>query len=173
MGKKIFIVSASARKEGNSDTLCGHFIKGAAEAGHHIEKIRLHEMKIKPCLGCGTCRDSGKCVHDDDMAENLDKMVQADVIVLATPVYFYSMNGNLKQFIDRTYSRFRQMSGKDFYFILTMGAPDKEYAKIALEGLGGYIKCVPNSKEKGIIFGFNDTVNVSAAQEAYALGKQI
>ena len=102
MSKKVLILSASPRKGGNSDLLCDQFAKGAEEAGHQVEKIRVQERSIAPCMACYACRNSGVCVQKDDMAAILEKMVQADVLVLATPVYFYSMDGQLKTLIDRT-----------------------------------------------------------------------
>ena len=85
MSKGILILSASPRKGGNSDLLCDQFAKGAEEAGHQVEKIRVQEKKISPCLACYGCRNTGVCVQKDDMASILDKMVKADVLVLATP----------------------------------------------------------------------------------------
>ena len=118
MTKKILVLSSSFRKGGNSDTLCDQFVKGAVEAGHQVEKIFINDKKIGYCHGCGVCNTTHKCVLLDDMAEILDKMVQADVIVMATPVYFYSMNGQMKTLIDRTVPRYEEIAGKDFYFIV-------------------------------------------------------
>ena len=73
MPKKILILSASPRKGGNSDLLCDQFAKGAGEAGHQVEKIRVQEKKIAPCLACYGCRGTGVCVQKDDMAAILDK----------------------------------------------------------------------------------------------------
>ena len=100
--KNVLIISASPRKHGNSDTLCDYFAKGAQESGNHVEKIFLAEKNIGYCTGCGVCNETHLCVQKDDMKEILDKMVTADAIVFATPVYFYSMNGRMKNFIDRT-----------------------------------------------------------------------
>ena len=116
--KQVLIISASPRRQGNSDTLCDQFAKGAKEAGHQVEKINLQDKKINFCLGCGACNSTHICVQKDDMKPLLDKMIVADVIVLATPVYFYSMNGQLKTFIDRCVPRYTEMTNKDFYFIL-------------------------------------------------------
>ena len=115
MSKKILIVSASPRTGGNSDLLCDQFAKGAQEAGHQVEKIRVREKKIAPCLACYGCRGTGICVQKDDMAEILEKMVEADVLVLATPVYFYSMDGQLKTLIDRTLPRYTEIRDKEVY----------------------------------------------------------
>lgn len=106
--KKVLILSASPRKGGNSDTLCDRFAQGATERGHKVEKVFLASQNIGYCRGCGVCNSTHKCVQRDDMAEILDKMVEADVIVLATPVYFYSMDGQMKTFIDRTVPRMVQ-----------------------------------------------------------------
>ncbi len=97
--KKILIISSSPRKGGNSDLLCDRFADGAKDSGHTVEKVFLADMNIRYCHGCGACNATHKCVQKDDMALILDKMVNADVIVLATPVYFYSMNGQMKTFM--------------------------------------------------------------------------
>ena len=86
--KKVLIISASPRKGGNSDTLCDQFAKGAIEAGHEVEKIRLAEKNVGFCSGCYACQKLKKCVKKDDANEIIETMLSADVIVLATPVYF-------------------------------------------------------------------------------------
>src|SRR5208283_586389 len=111
MIKRVLVLSASPRRGGNSDLLCEQFVKGAEEAGHQAEKIFLKDKKINYCTGCGTCIDRGKgCSQKDDMAEILDKMVTSDVIVMATPVYFYTMSAQLKTFIDRTCARYTEIN---------------------------------------------------------------
>ena len=94
--KKVLIISASPRKNGNSDLLCDRFAQGAKESGHAVEKVFTAAKNIGYCRGCGVCNATHRCVQKDDMADILDKMVQADVILLATPVYFYSMDGQMK-----------------------------------------------------------------------------
>ena len=90
--KKVLILSGSPRKNGNSDILCDEFMRGALESGNQVEKIRVSEKKIDFCSGCYYCQKSGGlCAKKDDMAEVLQKMIDADVIVLASPVYFYSI----------------------------------------------------------------------------------
>ena len=99
--KNILILSSSPRKNGNSDILCEQFIKGAKESGHNTEKIYISDMKINYCTGCGVCNTTSECVQKDGMEKIYEKMLKADVIVFATPVYFYSMCGQMKVFIDR------------------------------------------------------------------------
>ena len=110
MSKKVLILSSSPRKGGNSDILCDEFARGAQEAGNEVEKIRVASKKIHPCSACYYCRDhGGACVHKDDMAEVLQKMIDSDVLVLASPVYFYSIDAQLKAVIDRTVARWLEV----------------------------------------------------------------
>ena len=104
MSKKVLILSGSPRKGGNSDILCDEFLRGAREAGHQVEKVRPAEKKIAPCLGCYYCAShGGECVRRDDMADLLQQMIDADVIVLASPVYYASANATLVAFADRLF----------------------------------------------------------------------
>ena len=148
MSKKVLILSASPRKGGNSDLLCDQFAKGAEEAGHQVEKIRVQEKKISPCLACYGCRGTGVCVQKDDMAAILDKMVQADVLVLATPVYFYSMDGQLKTLIDRTLPRYTEIRDKEVYFIATAAA-GKGAMERTMDAMRGFTDCLPGAQVKG------------------------
>ena len=111
------------------------------------------------------------------MAEILDKMVNADVIVMATPVYFYAMNGQMKTLIDRTVPRYTEISHKDFYFILAAADDNKANLERALEGFRGFTQdCLEGTKEKGIIYGvgawqMGDIKGTPAMLEAYNMGK--
>ena len=118
MAKRVLILSSSPRRGGNSDRLCDEFLRGAAEAGHDAEKIFLRDRTIGYCTGCGAC-DGKPCPQRDDAAEIIDKMVRADVIAMATPVYFYTMAAQMKTLIDRCCARYTEISGKEFYLLLT------------------------------------------------------
>ena len=120
MAKKVLILSSSPRRGGNSDTLCDEFMRGAAESNHEVEKIFLRDKTIHYCTGCSTCSLYQKpCPQKDDAAEIIEKMVDADVIVMATPVYFYTISAQMKTLIDRCCGRYTEMNGKEFYFIVT------------------------------------------------------
>ena len=120
MAKKVLILSSSPRRGGNSDLLCDRFMAGAQQAGHDVEKIFLRDKKINYCTGCGVCYGGAKpCPQRDDAAEVVGKMIGAEVIVMATPVYFYTLCAQMKTLIDRTCARYTEMGGKEFYFILT------------------------------------------------------
>ena len=119
MAKKVLIISSSPRKGGNSDLLCDEFMKVAIEAGNEVEKIFLKDKTVHPCTGCSVCSMYGKpCPQKDDTAEIVEKMIAADVIVMATPVYFYTMSGQMKIMIDRCCARYTEITNKEFYFII-------------------------------------------------------
>lgn len=89
------------------------------------------------CTGCGVCNSTHKCVQKDDMAEIMDKMVNADVIVFATPVYFYTMDAQLKTLIDRTVPRYTEMVDKEVYYILTAADTNAANLEKTVESIRG------------------------------------
>lgn len=178
MSKKVLILSGSPRNNGNSDILCDEFMKGAIEGGNEVEKIRVAEKKIGFCMGCYACEPTGVCAIKDDMAEVLQKMIDADVIVLASPVYFYSVDAQLKALIDRTIARWLEVKNKEFYYIVTAAEAELEAAETTIECLRGYAKCVEGAKEMGIIYGLGvlkkgEIINTKAMTEAYDMGKSV
>lgn len=179
MSKNVLVLSASFRKGGNSDVLCDEFIKGAKEAGHNVEKIHVNDYQINFCHGCGICNTTHKCVQKDDMVKILDKMVNADVIVMGTPVYFYNMNGQMKTLIDRTVPRYEEISNKDFYFILAAADSSRANMERVLESFRGFTEdCLNNAHEKGIVYGtgawqIGDIKGSPALKEAYEMGKNV
>ena len=129
--KKILILSASPRLNGNSDLLAKSFQKGAEESGNNVEFIELAQKKIGYCHGCYYCAaHEGHCCQKDDAEAIVDKMIAADVIVFATPTYFYSMAGQLKVLIDRTVMtgsdcRTRQKRGATEHAILAIAVTNR------------------------------------------------
>lgn len=152
MKKKVLMISGSPRKGGNSEILLGQFEKGAREAGNEVEKVDLREKKIAPCMACYGCRGTKTCVQKDDMGELLEKMVEADVLVLATPVYFYSMDGQLKTMIDRTLPRYTEIADKDVYLIATAAAGRRTMER-TMDAMKGFTDCLPGARVKGEIYG--------------------
>ena len=143
------------------------------------EKVQIAHKKIAGCLGCsGCCRSGGACVQKDDMAEIREKMLAADVIVLASPIYFYSMTAQMKAVIDRTYAFYQQLAGKTFYFIITCAATDAAYTETMLASLRGFTCCVPDAKEDGYVLGIGvmeagEVRSSAATAEAYRLGRGV
>ncbi|GAB6172989.1 flavodoxin family protein [Paradesulfitobacterium aromaticivorans] len=158
--------------------LCDQFLLGAQEAGNQTEKIFLRDKKIGYCTGCESCYISHKCVQKDDMAEILEKMIAADVIVMATPVYFYTMDAQIKTLIDRTVPRYEEITGKEFYFIVTAADSSKQSMERTLDGFRGFTVCLNGAKEKGVIYGVGawrkgDIIGSTAMDQTYEMGKTV
>ena len=177
--KNVLILSSSPRKGGNSDLLCGQFLAGAREVGHQVEKIRLAELDINYCTGCGVCFEKKMlCSQKDDMAGVLEKMVGADVIVLATPVYFYNMCGQMKTLIDRTCSGYTHIKDKDFYFILAAADSDLAAMERTVEGFRGFTSCLTRAREKGVVYGVGawnvgEIKKSPAMRQAFDMGRNL
>ena len=112
------------------------------------------------------------------MAVVLDKMVEADVIVMATPVYFYTMCGQMKTLIDRTCSRYTEITNKDFYFIVTAADTNNQAMERTLEEFRGFTNCLDGATEKGIIYGtgawnIGDIKKSNAMKKAFEMGKTV
>lgn len=112
---KVLAFLGSPRKKGNSEHLLEAFLRGVRQAGGAPEIIRLCDLTIHPCLGCGGCDKTGRCVQEDDMLELCDRIIAVKRIVLASPIYFYGITAQAKAFVDRTqalWSWKRLMEGK-------------------------------------------------------------
>ena len=112
MGKKVLIVSTSLRGKSNSETLAHEFERGAKDAGHDVEFLSLKGKKINFCVGCLTCGTRGRCFMDDDAIAIEEKFMAADVVVWATPIYYYAPSGSMKTLIDRL----NPLYSKDYRF---------------------------------------------------------
>ena len=118
---KIVIINGSARK-GNTLTAINAFIKGAAEK-NEIEVIAPDKLHISPCKGCGACQCHKGCVDQDDTNPTINKLVEADMILFATPVYWWGMTAQSKQVIDKCYCRGLQLKEKKIGLIVVGGSP--------------------------------------------------
>lgn len=98
---KILAFAGSPRRKGNTDLLLAELLKGAQSKGADVETITLQNIKISPCAHCDSCIKEGKCRVQDDMQAIYDKMAEADVIVLASPVQFAGITAPMKAMIDR------------------------------------------------------------------------
>ena len=179
MGKKVVIFSSSPRKGGNSDRLCDEFMRGAQEAGNEVSKVRLADKHINYCTGCSVCSIYGKpCPQKDDAAELVQQMIDADVIVMATPVYFYTMSAQMKTLIDRTCARYLEIRDKEFYFIIAAAEEDKAAMERTIDGFRGFLDCLEGAAECGVVYGVGawkvgEIENTPAPREAYEMGKGI
>lgn len=178
---KVLALHGSMRKNGNTSVLTDEFLRGAAEAGHETEKVELRDLTVHDCLGCGACqRNGGICVQKDDMQAICEKMKAADVIVFASPVYFYTWTSLMKKVIDRSFAVEKILSNKTFYLITAGAAPEEKYYEHMIESFRLYISCFrgEGNKEGGIVIGTGtnapgDVRKTAAMQKAYELGKSL
>lgn len=179
MSKTVLILSTSPRKGGNSDTLAEEFARGAREAGHQVEKIELYNKAIGFCRGCLACQKTRRCVIHDDADMIAQKMLTADVLVFATPIYFYEMCGQMKTLLDRS----NPLYPADYAFrevYLLAAAADGELSAMdgAVKGLEGWLACFEKAKLAGTVFGGGaDAVGAiqgnPALREAYEMGVKV
>lgn len=101
--KNILVVMGGGRPKGNTAQLVDAFVKGAEEAGHSVEKVSLLKTEVKGCLGCNACRYGKPCVQKDGFNELVPKIKGADLVVFASPLYFWTISSKLKAFIERFY----------------------------------------------------------------------
>lgn len=151
-------------------------MSGATQAGNTVELISLYDKKIGFCRACYACFRSGKCVLRDDMEEILEKMQKADVLVIATPTYFLTMNGMLKTTIDRFLPKWQNLGGHDVYLIIT-GHDSREGLRLAGEELTAIFQSLGNDV-KGIIWGDHvwqkgEVEQTDAMQEAFDAGQNM
>lgn len=175
--KNVLIISSTPRINGNSEVLAKQFADGAKESGNNVKFINLRDYKLNYCVGCYNCHKTGKCIHKDGMNELSNLLINSNVIVLATPVYFYSMSGQLKVFIDRLVPTYEKIKA-DIYLIATQWDSDKEIMNNTFEAIRGCTRdCFENCIEKGVIFGtglseINDVLkHDNYLQLAYTMGK--
>lgn len=177
--KKVLIISTSPRKGGNSQALADAFMKGAKEANNQVEKVELYDKNINFCLGCLACQKSGQCVIKDDANAIVEKMRDADVLVFATPIYYYAMSGQMKTMLDRSNPLYESdYKFTDIYLLASAADEQDEAVEGAVKGLLGWISCFPRTHLAGVVFGGGvDEVGKieghPALDKAYELGKAI
>ncbi|GAE85417.1 flavodoxin family protein [Bacteroides reticulotermitis] len=179
MIKKLLVISASPRKGGNSDYLSDLFIYGAEEAGHQVEKVFLREKDINYCTACYSCKKhAGRCAIKDDVPAIIDSMIDADVVVLSTPVYFYCMNAQLKTIIDRSVMKWTEIKNKDFYLIATAAEEDDHAMEGTIKSYQGFLECLTNVRDAGHILGkgvydVGEIMEKPIVEGAFLLGRNI
>ena len=179
MSKKILVISTSLRRHSNSHALAEEFAKGAKEAGHQVELISLIGRQIEYCVGCLSCQRTGHCVIDDDANLIAEKMLNADVVCYATPIYYYEMAGQMKTLLDRMNPLFgADYKFRDVYLLSTAADDGAHVADRAISGLGGWIDCFQKARLAGTVFAGGGTApgeiaNHPSLGKAYEMGKNI
>ena len=179
MPKKICVIKTSLRYNSNSDQLADAFIQGAKESGNSVEEISLKDKNIVFCKGCLACLKLGECVIKDDANSITEQIKQADVIVWATPIYYYEMSGQMKVMIDRANSLYEtDYQFRDVYLLSTAAENEDGVDHRAINGLKGWVACYPKSHFAGSVFaggvdGPNTIKDHPALKKAYEMGKVI
>ena len=181
MSKKVLVLQGSPRKNGNSDLLSNEFMKGAKNTGCQVEKIYIKDKNVNGCLGCTACqKNGGKCVQKDDMQEIYLKLLEADVIVFSSPVYFYTWNAQMKTVLDRMIAVEANLKNKTFYMISAGQAPEEKYMETMIDSFRKFISCFrgEGNKEGGFVFGYGtdktgDVDNTPAMKKTYEMGNNI
>ncbi len=177
---KVLVITTSLRAKSNSDRLADEMIRGAKDAGHDIELIRLKNKRINFCRGCLACQKTEKCVIKDDAVEIAGKVKEADTLVFVTPIYYYEMSGQMKTLLDRLNPLFPADYKFRRVYLLTAAAEDETYVpEKALSGLEGWVDCFAKAELAGSLFcgGLNDVGeaerHTEGLEKAYAFGKQL
>ena len=151
---KVLIISTSLRGGSNSEFLARECEKGAKEAGNEVEFISLKQKEIKYCIGCLSCQKTEKCVIKDDVPEIMEKVKNADIIVFATPIYYYEMSGQMKTLLDRLNPLYpTDYKFKKVYMIATAAEDGDFVFEKAYSGLGGWVDCFEKAELCGLVTG--------------------
>ena len=179
MSKKVLVISTSPRKGGNSDTLADAFAQGAREVGHTVEKITLYDKTIGFCRGCLSCQTTQHCAIHDDAEPIVWKMLTADVIVFATPIYYYGMCGQMKTLLDRSNPLYSaEYRFRDIYLLAAAGEEDEHTVDGAVTGITGWVDCFEKARLSGTVFAggvtaVGDIQNHPAVQKAREMGRTL
>ena len=177
--KKVIVISTSLRAGSNSHAMAEQFAKGAEAARHQVEFVSLRGKEIKFCVGCLSCQKTGACVFKDDVPAIMERVLNADVVCWATPIYYYEMSGQMKTLIDRMNAMYtKDYRFRDIYLLTTAFENETPVPMRAESGLQGWIDCFGKSTLKGHLFcggvgAPNDIEGNTKLQEAYELGTKI
>jgi len=178
MAKNILVLVGSPRHNGNTELLADAFIKGAIEDGNTVTKYALQGKKILPCTDCQACYKTGQCILQDDMNEVYGLLRSTDILVLASPVYFYGISAQLKALLDRLHNPVRDTFPIKASLLLSVCADNDDEAfipSIAMyKAIGRYL----GWEDKGIVTaGYvenkGDIAGRAELNLAYELGKQV
>ena len=177
--KNVLVISSSLRKNSNSEQLAVSFAEGAKSAGNKVEVISLQDKEIKFCIGCLACQKTQRCVMHDDADAIREKMLHAEVLVFATPIYYYEMSGILKTLLDRAnplYSSDYQF--REIYALATAAEDEEHVPEKAFSGIEEWVDCFEKATLVDTLFCGGVTApgeinNNAKLQDAYDMGRNI
>ena len=177
--KKIIVVTSSPRKNGNSEVLAQKFAEGAKAVGNEVQFVAVRDIDLKFCTGCLYCNSHDKCVLSDGMNGLYESFQNADVLVFATPVYYYAVSGQFKTFLDRLNPLYvRDNKFKEVYLLTAAADNDESAMDGAVKDVQGWVDCFNRVTLKGVIRGVGVTEkgeinNTSFPEQAYNMGKNV
>lgn len=177
--KRVLIVSSSPRRGGNTDLMADAFLRGAQEAGGEVEKIFLADYNLE-FLSEEGADNPKESMRETESWQLVEKFLEADVVVLASPVYFMNVNDRMKTFIDLTYLGYgdERMGNKEFYYITACADNEEATAEDTFFAMRGFAYCLPHATERGYVAAVGvgrkgAVVDTQFIDEAYELGKTI
>jgi multimeric flavodoxin WrbA len=176
---KIVVLTGSPHKKGTSFLLADKFIEGAIEAGHDVFRFDCAFKEVGPCMGCDHCiRHNSVCIQEDDMLELNPKLIEADLIVFCTPLYYYGMTSQIKTVIDRFYANNSKLMGGKKAILLATAADNLNWTMEALIHHYEIICKYLGYENIGMVLGTgcyvrSDIENSDYPNEAYKLGKNL
>lgn len=179
MSKKVLVISTSLRSKSNSSSLADAFMMGASAAGHEVEKISLIDKSIAFCKGCLACQKVQSCVIKDDAIQIAEKMKLADVIVFATPIYYYEMCGQMKTLLDRVNSLYASdYAFRQAYLLTTAADVGEDVDERVIHGFEGWVECFPKVKLMGTLLAGgvdkeDEIQSHPSLKKAFAMGNTI
>ena len=183
MGKHVLVFKGSPREKGNSSILAEKAAEGAKTAGAEVESFSLHNMNIRACDACDTCQETGVCVLMDDMQTLYPKLREAEAILIASPIYWFTISAQTKLFIDRWYAlesaQGNALKGKQFGILLTYGDTDP-YSSGAINAIRTFQDMMRylGAEIGGIVYGTASSEGDVLSQpnlleRAYVLGQKL
>ena len=188
---KILAINGSPRKEGNTSNIIRAMLEGARSAGAETTEVRLHDIDLKGCMGCLSCRQNpGVCKQKDDLSQYLEALKTCHGYIIGSPIYMYHVAGQMKIFVDRVYSLYISRgqedgrydsalpNGKTYALVTSQGHPDPERFKRSIKWLAGMTGSGLGAEEVGRIIHADSHIhpgkdNPELISEAREIGKKL
>ena len=175
---KIVIITGSAHRHGTTAMLADKFEQGASDAGHEIFRFNAAFQSVHPCIGCDKCRENKKCVfHADDMKILNPHLIEADAVVFVSPIYYFTLNAQIKAVIDRFYANDGALHGGKKAILMTAMADTEISAASGVNATYKEILKYLNWENVGILNAKNSSVASDLSEDdlkyAYDLGKNL
>lgn len=175
----ITVITGSHHKNGTSALLADQFIAGAKEAGHDVFRFDAAFETVQPCLACEYCAShNAECVHKDSMPKLLEQLLESELVVFITPLYYYTMSAQIKAVIDRFHAKNSFLSGNKKAMLMATSYGDDDTTMEGLKKTYESILRFMNWKDAGTLFAtgcpIREVIEQSKyPQQAYEMGKNI